>query len=64
MKAVVRVADCAEPILIQSVGTTFSAPQRLTRQPDASAAIIVIARDIDADDIRALSPNAPVEMLA
>ncbi len=64
VKAVVRVADCAEPILIQSVGTTFSAPQRLTRQPDASAAIIVIARDIDADDIRALSPDAPVEMLA
>lgn len=64
VKAVVRVADCAEPILIQSVGTTFSAPQRLTRQPDASAAIIVIARDIDADDIRALAPDASVEMLA
>ncbi|MCD0500186.1 GTP-binding protein [Achromobacter sp. MY14] len=64
VKAVVRVADCAEPILIQSVGTTFSAPQRLTRQPDASAAIIVIARDIDADDIRALAPGASVEMLA
>ncbi|AZS81907.1 GTP-binding protein [Achromobacter spanius] len=64
VKAVVRVADCAEPILIQSVGTTFSAPQRLRRQPDASAAIIVIARDIDADDIRTLAPDASVEMLA
>lgn len=64
VKAVVRVSDCAEPILIQSVGTTFSAPQRLTRQPDAPDAIIVIARDTDADEIRASAPNAPVDMLA
>ncbi len=64
VKAVVRVSECAEPILIQSVGTTFSAPQRLTRQPDARDAIIVIARDIDADEIRACAPDAPVEMLA
>lgn len=64
VKAVVRVADCAEPILIQSVGTTFSAPQRLTRQPDARDAIIVIARDIEADEIRASAPHAPVDMLA
>lgn len=64
VKAVVRVTECAEPILIQSVGTTFSAPQRLTRQPDARDAIIVIARDIEVDDIRASAPDAPVEMLA
>ncbi|EJO28507.1 CobW family GTP-binding protein [Achromobacter marplatensis] len=64
VKAVVRVNECAEPILIQSVGTTFSAPQRLTRQPDAPDAIIVIARDIDAGEIRASSPHAPVDMLA
>lgn len=64
VKAVVRVNECAEPILIQSVGTTFSAPQRLTRQPDAPDAIIVIARDIDAGEIRACSPQAPVDMLA
>lgn len=64
VKAVVRVADCAEPILIQSVGTTFSAPQRLTRQPDARDAIIVIARDIEAAEIRESAPHAPVEMLA
>ncbi|TRM54052.1 GTP-binding protein [Achromobacter sp. LC458] len=63
LKAVVRVTECAEPILIQSVGTTFSAPQRLTRQPDARDAIIVIARDIDAAEIQALAPDAPVQML-
>ncbi len=64
VKAVVRVSDCEEPILIQSVGATFSAPQRLTRQPDARDAIIVIARDIEAEEIRASAPDAPVEMLA
>lgn len=63
VKAVVRVSDCEEPILIQSVGSTFSAPQRLTRQPDARDAIIVIARDIEADEIRASAPYAPVRML-
>jgi len=63
VKAVVRVSDCEEPILIQSVGSTFSAPQRLTRQPDARDAIIVIARDIEADEIRASAPDAPVRML-
>ncbi|KAG0740554.1 hypothetical protein G6F24_016981 [Rhizopus arrhizus] len=64
VKAVVRVNECAEPILIQSVGPTFSAPQRLTRQPDAPDAIIVTARDIDAGEIRASSPHAPVDMMA
>ncbi|MGE8637910.1 MAG: CobW family GTP-binding protein [Achromobacter sp.] len=64
VKAVVRVNECVEPILIQSVGTTFSAPQRLTRQPDVPDAIIVIARDIDAGEIRASAPHAPVDMLA
>lgn len=64
VKAVVRVADCIEPILIQSVGTTFSTPQRLMRQPDAREAIIVITRDIDAAQIQASSPTAPVQMLA
>ncbi|MNT94833.1 hypothetical protein D3C72_2365960 [compost metagenome] len=59
-----RVSDCEEPILIQSVGSTFSAPQRLTRQPDARDAIIVIARDIEAEEVRASAPDAPVEMLA
>ncbi|MDQ2778570.1 MAG: GTP-binding protein [Pseudomonadota bacterium] len=63
VKAVVRVSDCAEPILIQSVGTTFSAPLRLTRQRDAPDGIVVIARDVDAAQIRASAPDAPVQML-
>ena len=63
VKAVVRVSDCDEPILIQSVGSTFSLPQRLTRQPDARDAIIVIARDIEAEEIRASAPHALVDML-
>lgn len=64
VKAVVRVSDCVEPILIQSVGTTFSSPQRLSRQPDARDAIIVIARDIDSAQIRAATLGGPVQMLA
>lgn len=64
LKAVVRVTDSVEPILIQSVGTTFSAPMRLTRQPQAPSAIILIVRDLDAAQIRAMAPDAPVEILS
>jgi G3E family GTPase len=63
LKAIVRVSDSAEPILIQSVGTTFSAPMRLVRQPDAQPAIVVIARDIGAAEIRAMAPDAPIDIM-
>ena len=64
MKAVVRVTDCADPIVIQSVGTTFSAPQRLARQPDARAVVIVIVRDIDDAELADGGPSGLLRLQA
>jgi G3E family GTPase len=62
-KALLHVADCPEPILVQSVGTTFSAPVRMTRRIDAADVCVVITRDIEADEINGLS-DLPVVRLA
>jgi len=63
VKAVVRVTDCPDPILIQSVGTTFSGPQRLTRQTDAQPVVIVIVRDMVAAEFET-GPAALLQLRA
>ena len=62
VKALARVTDCSDPILIQSVGTTYSAPRRMSRHRDASDAIVVITRDIGADEIERAMPGACVSL--
>jgi G3E family GTPase len=62
LKALLRVTDCAEPVLIQSVGTTFGMPRRmasLATQPDV---LIVITRDVEPDALRAMAADAPVRL--
>ncbi len=51
VKALVHVTDCEDPILIQSVGTTFSIPRRMTQRRDAPDVIVIITRDISPDEI-------------
>lgn len=63
-KALLHVTDCPEPILIQSVGTTFSAPRRMMRQMDGRDACVVITRDIDAGSINAMMGRSPITLLA
>ena len=63
VKALARVADCDDPILIQSVGTTYSAPRRMSRHRDARDAIVVITRDIGADEIAQALPGACVSLV-
>ncbi len=61
IKALVPVTDCPEPILIQSVGTTFSAPRRMVdRGKDYPAACMVIVRDLDAEYINSVLQGAPI----
>ncbi len=62
VKAVLKVADCAEPIHIQSVGATFGAPRRLVGLAAHEDICVVIARDIDAGDIQAALPDAPIAL--
>jgi G3E family GTPase len=54
VKAIVTVADCEDPVLIQSVGTTFSAPRRMPAYKGSSL-FALIARDIDAARLNTLS---------
>ncbi len=51
VKALVKVTDCEEPILIQGVGTTYGMPRRMSTQINRPDVIIVITRDLSADEI-------------
>ena len=63
VKALARVADCDDPILIQSVGTTYSAPRRMSRHRETQDAIVVITRDIGAGEIAQALPSACVSLV-
>jgi G3E family GTPase len=63
-KALLHVTDCLEPILIQSVGTTFSAPRRMMRQMDGRGVCVAITRDIDARDINAMEDHPAITLVA
>jgi G3E family GTPase len=62
LKARLHVTDCPEPLLIQSVGTTFSAPLRMTSQIGAPDVCVVITRDIEANAINVLSEPPAVRL--
>lgn len=64
VKAVFNANDCDDPILIQSVGTTFGMPRRLMQRPDTEDICIVITRDIDAATINTSFPDSPVVLAA
>ena len=63
VKALVPVTDCPELILIQSVGTTFSAPRRMAGKDKDSAACMVIVRDLDADHINSILQDSPIALV-
>lgn len=62
VKALLRVSDCAEPVLIQSVGTTFGMPRRMVCAPADHDVLVVITRDLDADELAAMAPQGPVSL--
>lgn len=64
-KAVVAPSDRPDPLMLQGVGTTFSAPvraQAVYERLDSRASIIVIARDTSAFEIANELPDAPVRL--
>lgn len=64
LKALLRVTDCAEPVLIQSVGTTFGMPRRMASLSPREDVLIVITRDLDAAALRDLPSASPVVLEA
>jgi len=64
VKAVLRVSDCDDPILIQSVGTTFSAPRRLRAGDVTDNLFVIITRDLDAQALNTMVAHAAVTVHA
>jgi G3E family GTPase len=64
-KAVLRPEGCTEALMLQGVGATFSAPTRagaVFAQLGERPSIIVIARDVDGDEVALELPDAPVTL--
>ncbi len=59
VKGVVAVAGVPQPLLVQSVGTMFSAPRPFAGPMDAPF-LVVIARDTAADELAQVTPLLPV----
>ena len=58
LKGVLAPSDMPERLLFQAVGSTFDAPRRFTGT--AANGLVLIARDLRADDIAALQPSFPL----
>ena len=57
LKGLVRIAESERPVLVQSVGTAFSAP-RPCGEPQSALPLflVIIARDLHAAELEAVSP--------
>jgi len=62
LKALIYTVDCVEPILIQSVGTTYSAPRRMLGQVGTPGVCVLITRDIAAEEINRMLPDGVVRL--
>ncbi len=58
-KGVVRVLESPSPILIQSVGTLFSAPRPFAAASDERSFLILILRDFDTAELASIAPDLP-----
>jgi G3E family GTPase len=56
IKGLVRVADSERPLLIECVGTMFSPPRPFHGEGVPSPFLVIIARDVDQDELDAVSP--------
>jgi len=59
VKGLVRVTGSHRPLLVQSVGTTFSAPRALSDPADNGSFLVVIVRDGDIAELSAILPALP-----
>jgi G3E family GTPase len=63
LKGLVSVIESDRPVLVQSVGTLFSPPQRISVDPDSAGPFLVlIARDIEDYDLANIAPAGLFEL--
>ncbi|MBV9858951.1 MAG: GTP-binding protein [Alphaproteobacteria bacterium] len=60
VKGVVRLADRAQPVLVQSVGTLFSAPRPFRELGGEPSFLVVIVRDTDPAELAGVLPSLPL----
>ena len=56
VKGLVRVSGQDRPVLVQSVGTLFSPPRRFGGAEAGAPFLVVIARDVEGDELNAVPP--------
>lgn len=61
-KAIVRVTDSEEPILVQSVGTTFGVPRRMMSASGDQDVLVVILRDLGLAELREMMPEGVMRL--
>ncbi len=64
VKGFLRQPGSSVPLLVQAVGTLFGPLVPMTGSRDVVEGLVVIARDLDATELRAGMPNAPVRVSA
>ena len=58
LKGLVRVAESPRPLLVQSVGTLFSAPRPFgTPEEVTPLFLVIIARDLETGELDAVEPS-------
>jgi len=63
VKGFIEIEGCPDPLLIESVGTTFSTPRRVAGHVGPARGLIIIARDTNAEELNGL-PEAAVAGLS
>jgi G3E family GTPase len=61
-KAIVRVTDSEEPILVQSVGSTFGVPRRIMKAAGDQDILVIILRDLGLIELREMLPEGPMQL--
>ncbi|WGD50132.1 GTP-binding protein [Bradyrhizobium sp. CB1650] len=62
VKGLVSVGGVARPILIDGVGTTFAEPSWVEAAPSTGRGIVIIARDVDLDELTSISGGYSAEV--
>ncbi len=64
LKGFVKPIDVPVPLLLQSVGTVFSEPRAMRPEQVREHGLVLITRDLDAEDIRQLASDGAITVRA
>lgn len=62
LKAIVHVTDSEEPILVQSVGSTFGVPRKMMKATGNQDIFVIILRDLGLFELQEMLPEGPMQL--